>query len=169
MERGYNECSMSLINQGMEKGVEIGTERVRLECGMNAVLEAGSTVSAAARACRVDVAKLAKYIESHLMEVLIQVRGLTMGGGYNEYTMAFINQGIEMGIEKGLAQGLEQGEKIGQEKASLDCGAKAVERNMATVSEAAEAFGVDEAKLADYIESRKYEPAGELLGRGPLD
>ena len=71
-----------------------------------------------------------------------------MERGYNEYSMNFINQGI----------------KIGQEKARLDCGAKAVERNMATVSEAAEAFGVDETKLADYIESRKCEPAGEQFG-----
>ena len=153
MECGYNEYSMSLINQGMEKGlekgVEIGAERVRLECGMNAVLEAGSTVNAAARACRVDEAKLAKYIESHLMEVLIQVRELTMGSGYNEYTMAFINQGIE------------KGEKTGQEKASLRCGMKLVRDGTYSVKGAAKLCGVDEAKLADYIESHKCESAGE--------
>ena len=72
---------------------------------------------------------------------------------YNEYTMAFINQGIEMGIEKGLERGLERGEKIGQEKASLRCGMKLVRDGTYSVKGAAELCGVDEAKLADYIES----------------
>ncbi len=68
MERGYNEYSMSLINQGMEKGlekgVEIGQEKARLDCGMNLVRENNFSVKAAAKTCRVDETKLADYIES---------------------------------------------------------------------------------------------------------
>ena len=76
-----------------------------------------------------------------------------MERGYNEYSMVFINQGVEMGIEKG--------EKIGQEKASLRCGMKLVRDGTYSVKGAAELCGVDEAKLADYIESHKCESAGE--------
>ena len=54
---------------------------------------------------------------------------------YNEYSMNFINQG--------------------EERARLDCCVRAIERNMATVSEAAEAFGVDETKLVNYIKTCK--------------
>ena len=60
MERGYNECSMEIYNQGRKQG----EEQARLDCGVNLVREDGYTVKAAAKTCRVDEAKLADYIES---------------------------------------------------------------------------------------------------------